>query len=58
MWTETACKVRKMGGEIRTSQRVEGVVMEGNRVRAIRVTNLASGETELLEATTSSPPCR
>jgi protoporphyrinogen oxidase len=49
MWTETACKVRKMGGEIRTSQRVEGVIMDGNRVRAIRVTNLASGETELLE---------
>jgi len=48
MWTETACKVRKLGGDIRTSQRVDGVVMDGNRVRAIRVTNLASGETELL----------
>ena len=49
MWTETACKIRKLGGEIRTSQRVDQILMDGNRVRAIRVTNRASGETELLE---------
>ena len=49
MWTETACKVRKLGGEIRTSQRVDGIVTEDNRVNAIRVTDLNTGRQELLE---------
>ena len=49
MWTETACKVRKLGGEIRTSQRVAGIMTEGNRVRAIRTVDVKSGESELLE---------
>jgi protoporphyrinogen oxidase len=49
MWTETACKIRKLGGEIRTSQRVDGVVTDGNRVRAIRTTDLRTGRSELLE---------
>jgi protoporphyrinogen oxidase len=49
MWTQTACKIRKLGGEIRTSQRVDGVVTEGNRVRAIRTTDIRTGKSELLE---------
>jgi len=49
MWAETACKVRKLGGEIRTSQRVDGVVTDGNRVRAIKTTDLRTGKSEVLE---------
>jgi protoporphyrinogen oxidase len=49
MWTETACKIRKLGGEIRMSQRVAGIVTEGTSVRAIRVTDSRTGKTELIE---------
>ena len=49
MWTETACKVRQLGGVIRTSQRVDGVLTDGNRVTAIRTTDLRTGRSELLE---------
>jgi protoporphyrinogen oxidase len=49
MWQTTACRVREMGGVIRTSQRVDAVITEGRRVRAIRVTDLKSGRAETLE---------
>jgi protoporphyrinogen oxidase len=49
MWEETARKVKELGGEILTSQRVEGVVTENNRVRSIRATDLNSGESRTLE---------
>jgi protoporphyrinogen oxidase len=49
MWTETACKVRRLGGAIRTSQRVDGIITEGNRVRAIRTTDMRSGKSEVVE---------
>ncbi len=49
MWQEAARKVTELGGAIRTSQRVDGVVTENNRVRAIRVTDTKTGKTELLE---------
>jgi protoporphyrinogen oxidase len=50
MWQETARRVCELGGEIRTSQRVHGLVTESGRVRAVRVTDLRSGRSELLEA--------
>jgi protoporphyrinogen oxidase len=49
MWQEAASRVLKLGGVIRTAQRVDGVFTENNRVRAIRVTDLKSGRTEILD---------
>ena len=49
MWEETARKVRELGGEILTSQRVDGVITGGNRLREIRVTDLKSGESRAIE---------
>ena len=49
MWQEAARKVKELGGVIRMAQRVDGVETEGNRVRGIRVTDMKSGSSELLE---------
>jgi protoporphyrinogen oxidase len=49
MWQEAACKVKRLGGQIRTSHRVDEVITEGRRVRAIRATDMNTGRSELLE---------
>ena len=49
MWQEVACKVRKRGGVTRTSQKVDGIVTENYRVKAIHTRDLQSGQTELWE---------
>lgn len=50
MWEETACRISRLGGEILTSHRVDGVVTGEGRVRAIRATDSKTGEAKLLEA--------
>jgi protoporphyrinogen oxidase len=47
MWEEAARQVEELGGRILTSYRVEGIETEGRRVRAIRATNLKTGDTEV-----------
>jgi protoporphyrinogen oxidase len=49
MWEETARRVCQLGGSIRTSQRVDGLIAENGRIRAVRVTDLKSGRREVLE---------
>jgi protoporphyrinogen oxidase len=49
MWQEAAARICKLGGSIRMSQRVDQVILEGNRVRAIRVTDQNTGHSETLE---------
>jgi protoporphyrinogen oxidase len=49
MWEEAAARVRERGGVIITSQRVDAIITENNRVKAIRTTNLNTGQTETLE---------
>ncbi len=47
MWEEAARQVEELGGKILTSHRVDGIETEGQRVRAIRTTNLRTGEREV-----------
>jgi protoporphyrinogen oxidase len=49
MWQEAARRVQELGGVIRTSQRVDGLITQNDQVRAIRVTDSKTGKTELLE---------
>jgi protoporphyrinogen oxidase len=49
MWQEAARRVTEMGGTVLYSRRVNGVVTKNERVVAIKVTNTATGETELIE---------
>jgi protoporphyrinogen oxidase len=48
MWDEVAAAVRAKGGEVRTGWRAERLEMDGSRVRAVVVRDLASGETQRL----------
>jgi protoporphyrinogen oxidase len=48
MWEETARKVVALGGEILLSHGVDGVIADGDLVRAIRVTDLKSGQIRTL----------
>ena len=50
MWEEVARLVRERGGEIRLSQRVEGIVLDGQRVVAVRARDGATGATLTLPA--------
>ena len=47
MWEETARQVEALGGKVLTSYRVEGIETGGQRVRAIRATNLKTGTVEV-----------
>ncbi|MCS7024173.1 MAG: NAD(P)/FAD-dependent oxidoreductase [Bryobacteraceae bacterium] len=49
MWEEVACRVQRLGGEIRTQWRAERIFTEGWRVTAIEAVNEVTGERELLE---------
>jgi len=49
MWDETACRIRKMGGEILTGRRAERILTDGWRVKALEVSNSATGEKEVFE---------
>ena len=49
MWEEVACRIKSMGGEIRTGYRFERVLTDGWRVRALEATNLTTGLTETFE---------
>jgi protoporphyrinogen oxidase len=49
MWEEVACRIKSMGGEIRTGYQFERVLTDGWRVRALEATNRATGSTETFE---------
>jgi protoporphyrinogen oxidase len=49
MWEEVARQIQEMGGEIRTGHRVERIVTDGWRVKAITATNSATGLRETFE---------
>jgi protoporphyrinogen oxidase len=49
MWEEVACQVLKLGGAIHTGYRVDRIVMDGARVRAVQATNALTGTAELFE---------
>jgi protoporphyrinogen oxidase len=49
MWDEVARQIREKNGEIRQGYRVERIVTDGNRVRALAATDTATGRTEIFE---------
>lgn len=49
MWEEVARQVKDMGGEILTGYRVERVLTDGLRLRAIEATNIATGQRQTWE---------
>lgn len=49
MWEEVACRVQKMGGEIRTGWRAERILTDGWRVTGVEVVNGVTGERQTLE---------
>src|SRR5690242_13612917 len=49
MWEETACRIKAMGGEIHTDCRVERILTDGWRVKALEAANAATGEKEIFE---------
>jgi protoporphyrinogen oxidase len=49
MWDETARLITERGGEIRTGWRVERLLTDGQRIRAVEARHLESGKTETLE---------
>jgi protoporphyrinogen oxidase len=48
MWEEASRRVKSLGGTIRTSQRVDAIRTDGNRVASIETTDLKTGERETL----------
>ena len=49
MWDETARLIRERGGEIRTGWRVERLLTDGQRIRAVEVRDLENGRVETFE---------
>jgi protoporphyrinogen oxidase len=49
MWEEAARRVTALGGTILTRQVVEGILTENNKVRGVRVKDLATGRHQILE---------
>jgi protoporphyrinogen oxidase len=49
MWDEVARRVREMGGEIHTGYRAERIITDGWQVRALEITNSATGQKETFE---------
>ena len=49
MWEEVTRRVRDLGGEVRTGYRVERLLTDGWRVKAVEARNTATGERELFE---------
>jgi len=50
MWDEVAAAVRQRGGTVRTGVEVTGLVAQGERIVALEVRELATGQTERLAA--------
>jgi protoporphyrinogen oxidase len=48
VWEECARRVLELGGTILTSRRVDTIETDGDRISAIRATNLKTGQTEVL----------
>ncbi len=49
IWDEAARRVRELGGTILTSQVVESILWEGDRVRAVRIRDVGTGQRQVLE---------
>ena len=49
MWEEAARRIREMGGEIRTGWRVERILTDGWRVKAVEAVHAESGARETFE---------
>ena len=49
MWDEAARRIREMGGEIRTGYRVDRILTDGFRVKAVEATCAATGARETFE---------
>jgi protoporphyrinogen oxidase len=51
MWDEVACRVRELGGTIKTNQVVTGILTDGNtRIRGVRVRDRVTGSERELAA--------
>jgi protoporphyrinogen oxidase len=50
IWEEAARRIQELGGTIRTSQRVDGIVTDDVGVRGIKVKDLTTGKCQTLEA--------
>jgi len=48
MWDEVARRIREMGGEVRTGNRVQRILTDGWKVTALETRNVSTGETETL----------
>jgi protoporphyrinogen oxidase len=49
MWEEVASRVKAMGGMILTGYVANSLLTDGKRIRAVRATNIATGQSELFE---------
>src|SRR5580693_3240974 len=48
MWEEVARRIKEMGGEIRTNQKLDRIDTDGYRVKSIQVADCSTGATETL----------
>jgi protoporphyrinogen oxidase len=49
MWQEATRRVKELGGVVLQQHRVDGIVTENNQVRAIRATDVTTGEAKVFE---------
>ena len=49
LWEEVAEKIMAMGGEIHYNKKVEGIIADGNKIRAVNTKNAGNDETERWE---------